>query len=108
MEGGRYVGPLLKIALENLIGGRRGRSGVGSVIGSGVKGRCAVQIIVDAGDGGHGGSVTGWVCYEVHLPTLYLWYGENSCTILVGTVLHTVQEHFFQELVPAKNVLRVL
>ena len=33
------------------------------------------------------------MCYEAHLTALSLWDGENSQTILAGTVLPTVQGH---------------
>ena len=35
------------------------------------------------------------VCYDANLPALYLQDGENSRTILAGTVLPTVQGHVF-------------
>ena len=31
--------------------------------------------------------------YNVHLPVLYLQYGRNLCTLMLGSVLPIVQGH---------------
>ena len=119
LESGRYVEPLLLVPLEDLVSGRRGGSGRvgGGGNGGGRKeygggggggsgggggdsegrdrgrGRCAGR---GGADGGVGGAVSNTrvrVRYDMHLPALYFRFGENSRTILAGTVLPTVQGH---------------
>ena len=85
LEGGRYVGPIPPIALRDLVSRSRGRGGGG-------------------GDGGDGGATSEKrkastmrgdarvrMRYDAHLPTLSLRDRENSRSILVGTVLPTLQ-----------------
>ena len=43
--------------------------------------------------GGAGGDVRVQVCYEELLSVLSLWDRENTRTILLGTVIFTVQDH---------------
>ena len=40
-----------------------------------------------------GGGARVRVRYDAHLPALYFWGGENSRTILVGTVFPTLNVH---------------
>ena len=40
-----------------------------------------------------GGGARGQVWYDAHLPTLSLWDGNKSWTLLTGTVLLTLHGH---------------
>ena len=97
LEGGRYVGPLLTSTMANMVSGRRsvggsgsgGGNGGGNAVGNGGAGWCGAG----AGTGVLGGAARVWVCYEEHLPDLFVQGGENLRTILEGKVLPMVQGH---------------
>ena len=117
LESGMHVGLLLPATLAKLVSGRR-RSGGGSSSGggggggdsgsgcggsgsdgggssgsgrNGGKGGGAGWGGVGTGYEGSGGPVGVRVCYEAHLPTLYVWDGEKLHTIMVGMVFPMVQ-----------------
>ena len=91
LERGCYIGLIPPVSMANLVAGRR------SAV------RCAPK-----SDGGGrnnrnkkplpkldvtGGPAQVRARYDVHLPSLYLWDGENSWSIMVGAVLPTLQSH---------------
>ena len=88
LEEGRYIGPTLPASLADLIAGRRSAGGIylkgGG--GSGVSGHKKPLPTVAA----TGGSAQVRVRYDAYLPSLSLWDGENSRSILTGTVLPTL------------------
>ena len=87
LEGGRYVGPIIPKSLEYLVHetGSRGGSG-GSIGGSSDSGGATSK----KRKASPTGDARMWVRYDAHLPALSLWDRENSCYILVGTVLQTL------------------
>ena len=99
LEGGRYLRLILPMALGDLVSRSSGRCSGGGGGGSGSRGSSG-----GGGDGGGGGGATSTkikysttgrdarvqVCYGVHLPALYLRNGENTRSILAGTVLLTL------------------
>ena len=103
LEGGRYAGPILPGSLEDLLAGRRAAGGSGS--GSGRGGGNTMDPSSGSGSsssgrkpknfsvGAAGGGTRVHVQYDAHLPALFLWDGDKSWTLLVGTVLHTLHVH---------------
>ena len=89
LEGGQYVSPILPTSLRYLVfrasnRGGGGGSGGGSGVGSGGGG--AVDATKRRKSSTMGGDTRVRVRYNAQLPALSLWDGENSHSILVGTV----------------------
>ena len=97
MDGGRYIDPILPVSLFDLVSGRRSAGGGAPKIGGGRSddsggsgcGNNKYLPKVDA----TGGPARVRVRYDAHLPSLLLWDGENSRSILEGVVLSTLHGH---------------
>ena len=92
LEGGRYICPILPASLADLVTGRWPSGGSAPKSGG----------VVDGGSGNKtnslkvastGESARVKVHYDTHLPSLSLWDGENSWSILAGAVLPTLHGH---------------
>ena len=89
-KGGRYVGTILPISLADLVAERwsvNSGASKGNIKGNGGNNKPLPK--VDA----KGGPTQVQVRYEVHLPSLYLCDGDKLRSILVGTVLPTLNSH---------------
>ena len=95
-RGGHYISPILPDPLADLVAGRRpaggsalkgGGGGGGS--GSGTQKQKISQPIVAAS----GGLTRVRVRYDAHLPSLSLWDGEQTRSILTGAVLPAHPAH---------------
>ena len=92
MEGGRYIVPILPVSLANLVIGRWSAGGGApkSSGGESNEGRNKKPLHkVDA----MGGPAQVWAHYDAHLPSLSLWDGDKSRSVLEGAVLPTLQSH---------------
>ena len=95
LEGGRYIGLILSISLADLVAGRRSAGGSasrsGCSDGGGSSGGGNKKPMPKVG--AMGGLAQVRVRYESHLPSLFLWDGENSWSILAGAVLLNMHSH---------------
>ena len=110
LKGVHYIGPILPAALADLVAGRRpaggsAPKGVGSGGGGGggsVSKNKNLQPMVTA----LGGSTRVRVRYDAHLPSLFLWDGEQTRTILTGDgPPHPAWPYSLQELAHMRGVL---
>ena len=98
MEGERYTVPILPASVANLVIGKRpaggsapkgggGGSGGGGG-GGGVSTNKTLPMVAATG-----GSTQVRVRYDAHLPSVSLWDGEKTRSILTGAVLPTLRGH---------------
>ena len=104
LEEGRYLGPILTTSLAELLAGRRseddgatrggggGGGGGGGSGGNGSGGGSSDRKLAPK-VGATGGPSQVWACYEGHLPSLSLWYGNNLWSILAVAVLPNLHIH---------------
>ena len=88
MEGGRYMEPIITASLADLIHNTGGRGGSGGGGGGGdSSGDCVGDTTNKRKASTAGEDARVPVRYDAQLPDLSLRDGENSCSILEGTVL---------------------